>query len=165
MSVATVLQELMDARGLDPAQVEYKTEQLGNRIDKATVYRIKNGSRTPTLGTLVTLCKVLHIEPAEFLERAGLSQSRKFQIPLQLEEELQAIPRMPDDSQEYLTSLITYMIRHEQEALGMRERKRNLYNVLAARWVTTEEKQIVRDQDGDEFVRQHLEDHINDDYD
>ncbi len=70
MSLATAIKETMLVRGLTTAQL---AGRLGMELDRATFYRILNGTTTePRLPTLVRLCIALETNPSELLDLAGV---------------------------------------------------------------------------------------------
>src|SRR5579875_1832125 len=69
MSLKEAIRKTMDARGLPAAEV---ARRLGEDYDRATFYRLLNGSTTdPRLDTLIALCAALEISPTELLQLAG----------------------------------------------------------------------------------------------
>jgi hypothetical protein len=70
VALAEAIKEIMDARGLRPADV---VRRLGGEYDRTTFYGVLKGATTqPRLGTLVVLCRALELSPTELLQLAGL---------------------------------------------------------------------------------------------
>jgi len=70
VSLAEAIKETMDARGFQTADV---ARRLGEGNDRATFYRLLNGTTTePRLGTLLGLCRALEVSPTELLQLAGV---------------------------------------------------------------------------------------------
>ena len=75
MSIAKTVRDLIDARGLEPAEVAARIAGTRNR---ATFYRILSGDTPdPRLSTVVELCNVLAITPSELLRLAGLLEDQR----------------------------------------------------------------------------------------
>jgi len=70
MSLATAIEQTIRAHGLTTAEV---ATRLGEEQDRATFYRLLNGTTTvPRLPTVVRLCIALETNPSDLLELAGV---------------------------------------------------------------------------------------------
>jgi len=73
MSLAHAITQTMQAHGVKSVDI---AERLGETQDRATFYRLVNGSTTePRLGTLIQLCIALETSLSELLELAEVWSS------------------------------------------------------------------------------------------
>ena len=70
MSIGKAVRDLIEARGLRPAEV---ADRLGGKRNRATFYRLLSGETTdPRVSTLLEICNSLTTSPSELLQLAGL---------------------------------------------------------------------------------------------
>jgi len=108
MSLAHAIAQTMQAHGLKTAQV---AERLGETQDRATFYRLLNGTTTePRLGTLVQLCIALQTTPSELLELAGVwspdTPGRAGPDDLRLRQAFGQVRALPADGKQWATPLV-----------------------------------------------------------
>src|SRR5204862_1987701 len=72
MSIGKAVRDLIEARGLRPAEV---ADRLGGKRNRATFYRLLSGeTNDPRVSTLLEICGALTTSPSELLQLAGLLQ-------------------------------------------------------------------------------------------
>ena len=72
MSIGAAVRDVIEARGLLPAEV---ADRLSGTRNRATFYRVLSGETSdPRVSTLLELCGALTISPGELLQLAGLYQ-------------------------------------------------------------------------------------------
>lgn len=70
MSIGKAVRDLIEARGLRPAEV---ADRLGGKRNRATFYRLLSGETSdPRVSTLLEICKALNTSPSELLQLAGM---------------------------------------------------------------------------------------------
>jgi transcriptional regulator with XRE-family HTH domain len=70
MSIGKAVRDLIEARGLRPAEV---ADRLGGKRNRATFYRLLSGETSdPRVSTLLEICKSLNTSPSELLQLAGM---------------------------------------------------------------------------------------------
>ncbi|MFN8521827.1 MAG: helix-turn-helix transcriptional regulator [Chloroflexota bacterium] len=70
MSIGKAVRDLIEARGLRPAEV---ADRLGGKRNRATFYRLLSGETSdPRVSTLLEICGSLTTSPSELLQLAGL---------------------------------------------------------------------------------------------
>lgn len=86
----TRIRQLREAKDLSLGQLAYLTEHIGLKIDKATLWRIEQGKRRPSLDQFVVIAKALDTTPVDLLAAGGYLQSKD----LENEAVFKAIRRM-----------------------------------------------------------------------
>ena len=80
MSIGKAVRDLIEARGLRPAEV---ADRLGGKRNRATFYRLLSGeTNDPRVSTLLEICSALTTSPSELLQLAGLLQYQERSLKL-----------------------------------------------------------------------------------
>jgi transcriptional regulator with XRE-family HTH domain len=80
MAIAEAVRELIEARGLRPAEV---ADRLEGKTNRATLYRLLSGNTSdPRVSTLLEICNALTTGPSELLQLAGLLQYQERSLKL-----------------------------------------------------------------------------------
>jgi transcriptional regulator with XRE-family HTH domain len=80
MSIGKAVRELIEARGLRPAEV---ADRLGGKRNRATFYRLLSGETTdPRVSTLLEICYSLTTSPSELLQLAGMLKYQERSLDL-----------------------------------------------------------------------------------
>ena len=80
MAIGTAVRDLIEARGLRPAEV---ADRLGGKRNRATFYRLLSGeTNDPRVSTLLEICSSLTTSPSELLQLAGLLQYQERSLKL-----------------------------------------------------------------------------------
>jgi transcriptional regulator with XRE-family HTH domain len=80
MSIGKAVRDLIEARGLRPAEV---ADRLGGKRNRATFYRLLSGETTdPRVSTLLEICYALTTSPSELLQLAGMLQYQERSMDL-----------------------------------------------------------------------------------
>lgn len=80
MSIGKAVRDLIEARGLRPAEV---ADRLGGKRNRATFYRLLSGETSdPRVSTLLEICHSLTTTPSELLQLAGLLQYQERSLEL-----------------------------------------------------------------------------------
>lgn len=80
MSIGKAVRDLIEARGLRPAEV---ADRLGGKRNRATFYRLLSGeTNDPRVSTLLEICNALTTSPSELLQLAGLLQYQERSLKL-----------------------------------------------------------------------------------
>jgi transcriptional regulator with XRE-family HTH domain len=108
VALAEAIKEIMDARGLRPADV---ARRLGGEYDRTTFYGVLKGATTqPRLGTLVVLCRALELSPTELLQLAGLWPYRERSVDTldrQLRTAFAQLRILPFDDKQRAVAIVT----------------------------------------------------------
>lgn len=80
MAIGKAVRDLIEARGLRPAEV---ADRLGGKRNRATFYRLLSGeTNDPRVSTLLEICGALTTSPSELLQLAGLLQYQERSLKL-----------------------------------------------------------------------------------
>jgi transcriptional regulator with XRE-family HTH domain len=108
VALAEALKEIMEARGLRPAEV---ARRLSGEYDRATLYSMLKGDTTqPRLGTLVALCRALELSPTELLQRAELWPYRERSeesLDLRLRAVFAQLRVLPSDERQRVVAIVS----------------------------------------------------------
>ena len=88
-SVGHVFRAAREQLNLSQAQVAALTEDHSGRVSRAMISSIERGRCLPGLKAMVSLTRVLHVEPKEILERVDLAEG----IPVDAAEISEGTPR------------------------------------------------------------------------
>ena len=111
MSIGKAVRELIDARGLRPAEV---ADRLGGKRNRATFYRLLSGETTdPRVSTLLEICNCLTTSPSELLQLAGMLayQGRSMNlIDVELRQAFGELQQLNDDDKRVCLSMLRGVI-------------------------------------------------------
>jgi transcriptional regulator with XRE-family HTH domain len=111
MSIGKAVRDLIEARGLRPAEV---ADRLGGKRNRATFYRLLSGETTdPRVSTLLEICTALTTSPSELLQLAGLLayQERSLQlIDVELRQAFGELQKLADDDKRLCLQMLRSII-------------------------------------------------------
>ena len=135
MSIGKAVRELIEARGLRPAEV---ADRLGGKRNRATFYRLLSGETTdPRVSTLLEICYSLTTSPSELLQLAGLLhfQERSLKlIDVELRQAFGELQGLNEDDKRLCLTLLRSVIdlRAQRDANRPRRRASRLLQQAAA---------------------------------
>jgi transcriptional regulator with XRE-family HTH domain len=110
MSIGAAVLEILDARGLLPAEI---ADRMSTR-DGSTFYRVLSGETSdPRISTLLQICNALMVGPADLLELAGLYGSGTRQprlIDVELRQAFAEIQQLDEDGKRECMTLLRGVI-------------------------------------------------------
>jgi len=125
MSIAEAIRELIEARGLRPAEVADHFEGTHNR---ATFYRLLSGeTNDPRVSTLVTICGALTTSPSEILQLAGLLQNQEpslMLIDVELQQAFGEMQQLDEDDRRLCLGLLRSIINLRAPRMEASPRRR-----------------------------------------
>jgi len=126
VAIGKAVRELIDARGLRPAEV---ADRLGGKRNRATFYRLLSGETTdPRVSTLLEICNCLTTSPSELLQLAGMLvyQGRSMNlIDVELRQAFGELQQLNEDDKRVCLSMLRGVIDlrgKEQRPAGRRRR-------------------------------------------
>ncbi len=125
MSIGTAVRDLIEARGLRPAEV---ADRLGGRRNRATFYRLLSGETSdPRVSTLLEICNSLTTSPSELLQLAGLLhyQDRSLKlIDVELRQAFGELQSLNDDDKRLCLTMLRSVIDLRANRNEARSRRR-----------------------------------------
>src|SRR6266511_6410803 len=125
MSIGRAVRDLIEARGLRPAEV---ADRLGGKRDRATFYRLLSGETSdPRVSTLLEICGALTTSPSELLQLAGMLQYQERSLKLIDVEHRQAFGEMQqldEDDKRLCLALLRSVIDLRAQRNEARPRRR-----------------------------------------
>ncbi len=125
MSIGKAVRDLIEARGLRPAEV---ADRLGGRRNRATFYRLLSGETSdPRVSTLLEICNSLTTSPSELLQLAGLLayQERSLElIDVELRQAFGELQRLNDDDKRLCLAMLRGVIDLRGRRNESRQRRR-----------------------------------------
>jgi transcriptional regulator with XRE-family HTH domain len=125
MSIGTAVRDVIEARGLRPAEI---ADRVGGTRNRATFYRVLSGETSdPRVSTLLEICSALTISPGELLQLAGLYQAQERPLKLidiELRQAFGEIQQLDDDDRGVCLALLRGVIglRAKRTEAGPRQR-------------------------------------------
>ncbi len=126
MSIGKAVRDLIEARGLRPAEV---ADRLGGKRNRATFYRLLSGeTNDPRVSTLLEICSSLTTSPSELLQLAGLLtyQERSLKlIDVELRQAFGELQQLNDDDKRVCLSMLRGVIdlRGKEQRPASRRRR------------------------------------------
>ncbi|MBA2449492.1 MAG: helix-turn-helix transcriptional regulator [Chloroflexi bacterium] len=126
MAIGKAVRDLIDARGLRPAEV---ADRLGGKRNRATFYRLLSGETTdPRVSTLLEVCNCLTTSPSELLQLAGMLayQGRSMDlIDVELRQAFGELQQLNDDDKRVCLSMLRGVIdlRGKEQRSSTRRRR------------------------------------------
>ena len=125
MSIGKAVRDLIEARGLRPAEV---ADRLGGKRNRATFYRLLSGeTNDPRVSTLLEICSSLTTSPSELLQLAGLLtyQERSLKlIDVELRQAFGEMQQLEDDDKRLCLALLRSVIDLRAQRAEQRPRRR-----------------------------------------
>ncbi|HYU18411.1 MAG TPA: helix-turn-helix transcriptional regulator [Chloroflexota bacterium] len=125
MSIGKAVRDLIEARGLRPAEV---ADRLGGKRNRATFYRLLSGETSdPRVSTLLEICNSLTTSPSELLQLAGLLayQERSLElIDVELRQAFGELQRLNDDDKRLCLAMLRGVIDLRGRRNESRQRRR-----------------------------------------
>ena len=125
MSIGAAVRDVIEARGLRPAEI---ADRLGGTRNRATFYRILSGdTNDPRLSTLLEICRALTISPGELLQLAGLYGNEGHPLKLidiEMRQAFGEIQQLDDDGKQTCLALLRSVtnLRAKRTQAGPRRR-------------------------------------------
>lgn len=129
MSIGKAVRDLIEARGLRPAEV---ADRLGGKRNRATFYRLLSGETTdPRVSTLLEICNSLTTSPSELLQLAGLLHFQERSLALidvELRQAFGELQNLSDDDKRICLATVRSIIdlRAKRNQRGPRRRASRL---------------------------------------
>jgi len=126
VAIGKAVRDLIDARGLRPAEV---ADRLGGKRNRATFYRLLSGETTdPRVSTLLEVCNCLTTSPSELLQLAGMLayQGRSMDlIDVELRQAFGELQQLNDDDKRVCLSMLRGVIdlRGKEQRSSTRRRR------------------------------------------
>ncbi len=124
MAIGKAVRDLIEARGLRPAEV---ADRLGGKRNRATFYRLLSGeTNDPRVSTLLEICNSLTTSPSELLQLAGLLhyQERSFKlIDVELRQAFGELQSLNEDDRRRCLAMLRGLIDMRTEQQGRRGRR------------------------------------------
>ncbi len=125
MAIGKAVRDLIEARGLRPAEV---ADRLGGKRNRATFYRLLSGeTNDPRVSTLLEICNSLTTSPSELLQLAGLLsyQERSLKlIDVELRQAFGELQSLNDDDKRLCLAMLRSVIDLRTHRLENRPRRR-----------------------------------------
>ncbi len=125
MSIGKAVRDLIEARGLRPAEV---ADRLGGKRNRATFYRLLSGeTNDPRVSTLLEICSSLTTSPSELLQLAGLLtyQERSLKlIDVELRQAFGEMQQLEDEDKRLCLALLRSVIDLRSQRAEQRPRRR-----------------------------------------
>jgi transcriptional regulator with XRE-family HTH domain len=135
MAIGKAVRDLIEARGLRPAEV---ADRLGGKRNRATFYRLLSGeTNDPRVSTLLEICHSLTTSPSELLQLAGMLhfQERSLKlIDVELRQAFGELQSLNEDDKRLCLTLLRSVIdlRAQRDANRPRRRASRLLQQAAA---------------------------------
>ena len=125
MSIGKAVRDLIEARGLRPAEV---ADRLGGKRNRATFYRLLSGeTNDPRVSTLLEICSSLTTSPSELLQLAGLLQYQERSLKLidvELRQAFGEMQQLDDEDKRLCLALLRSVIDLRVQRAEARPRRR-----------------------------------------
>ena len=125
MAIGTAVRDLIEARGLRPAEV---ADRLGGKRNRATFYRLLSGeTNDPRVSTLLEICHALTTSPSELLQLAGLLQYQERSLKLidvELRQAFGEMQQLDEDDKRLCLALLRGVIDLRAQRGEARPRRR-----------------------------------------
>ena len=125
MAIGTAVRDLIEARGLRPAEV---ADRLGGKRNRATFYRLLSGeTNDPRVSTLLEICSALTTSPCELLQLAGLLQYQERSLKLidvELRQAFGEMQQLDEDDKRLCLALLRGVIDLRAQRSEARPRRR-----------------------------------------
>ena len=125
MAIGTAVRDLIEARGLRPAEV---ADRLGGKRNRATFYRLLSGeTNDPRVSTLLEICTSLTTSPSELLQLAGLLQYQERSLKLidvELRQAFGELQQLDEDDKRLCLALLRGVIDLRAQRSEARPRRR-----------------------------------------
>jgi transcriptional regulator with XRE-family HTH domain len=125
MSIGKAVRDLIEARGLRPAEV---ADRLGGKRNRATFYRLLSGETSdPRVSTLLEICNSLTTSPSELLQLAGLLhyQERSLElIDVELRQAFGELQALNEDDKRVCLAMLRAVIDLRSQRNEARQRRR-----------------------------------------
>jgi transcriptional regulator with XRE-family HTH domain len=125
MAIGTAVRDLIEARGLRPAEV---ADRLGGKRNRATFYRLLSGeTNDPRVSTLLEICSALTTSPSELLQLAGLLQYQERSLKLidvELRQAFGEMQQLDEDDKRLCLALLRGVIDLRSQRSEARPRRR-----------------------------------------
>ena len=125
MSIGAAVLDVIEARGLRPAEV---ADRVGGTRNRATFYRVLSGETAdPRVSTLLELCRALTISPSELLQLAGLYRDEGHPLTLidvELRQAFGEIQQLDEDDRRVCLALLRGVIDLRAQRTDARPRRR-----------------------------------------
>ena len=125
MSIGKAVRDLIEARGLRPAEV---ADRLGGKRNRATFYRLLSGeTNDPRVSTLLEICSSLTTSPSELLQLAGLLtyQERSLKlIDVELRQAFGEMQQLEEEDKRLCLALLRSVIDLRAQRSEQRPRRR-----------------------------------------
>ena len=125
MSIGKAVRDLIEARGLRPAEV---ADRLDGKRNRATFYRLLSGeTNDPRVSTLLEICSSLTTSPSELLQLAGLLtyQERSLKlIDVELRQAFGEMQQLEDEDKRLCLALLRSVIDLRSQRAEQRPRRR-----------------------------------------
>ena len=125
MAIGKAVRDLIEARGLRPAEV---ADRLGGKRNRATFYRLLSGeTNDPRVSTLLEICSSLTTSPSELLQLAGLLhyQERSLKlIDVELRQAFGEMQQLEDEDKRLCLALLRSVIDLRSQRAEQRPRRR-----------------------------------------
>jgi transcriptional regulator with XRE-family HTH domain len=125
MSIGKAVRDLIEARGLRPAEV---ADRLGGKRNRATFYRLLSGETSdPRVSTLLEICNSLTTSPSELLQLAGMLhyQERSLElIDVELRQAFGELQALSEDDKRVCLAMLRAVIDLRAQRNEARQRRR-----------------------------------------
>lgn len=125
MAIGKAVRDLIEARGLRPAEV---ADRLGGKRNRATFYRLLSGETSdPRVSTLLEICNSLTTSPSELLQLAGMLhyQERSLElIDVELRQAFGELQTLNDDDKRVCLAMLRSVIDLRAQRNESRQRRR-----------------------------------------
>ena len=125
MAIGKAVRDLIEARGLRPAEV---ADRLGGKRNRATFYRLLSGeTNDPRVSTLLEICSSLTTSPSELLQLAGLLhyQERSLKlIDVELRQAFGELQGLNEDDKRLCLAMLRSVIDLRAQRHESRSRRR-----------------------------------------
>ncbi len=125
MAIGKAVRDLIEARGLRPAEV---ADRLGGKRNRATFYRLLSGETSdPRVSTLLEICNSLTTSPSELLQLAGMLhyQERSLElIDVELRQAFGELQTLNDDDKRVCLAVLRSVIDLRAQRNESRQRRR-----------------------------------------
>ena len=125
MSIGKAVRDLIEARGLRPAEV---ADRLGGKRNRATFYRLLSGeTNDPRVSTLLEIGSALTTSPSELLQLAGLLQYQERSLKLidvELRQAFGEMQQLDEEDKRLCLALLRGVIDLRAQRTDARPRRR-----------------------------------------
>ncbi len=125
MAIGKAVRDLIEARGLRPAEV---ADRLGGKRNRATFYRLLSGETSdPRVSTLLEICDSLTTSPSELLQLAGMLQFQERSLELidvELRQAFGELQTLNEDDKRVCLAMLRAVIDLRAQRNESRQRRR-----------------------------------------